>query len=162
MNIRDEIELTIKTCNINRLRFFEVAKQSYQDVLDRITDHFVDKTSDWKNDIHWANMGYYKPELRIQYYNLDKENISRDDFRRKLLFIVPTVKYPVWFLVEGTKNYTHKYWVYEGYVPEISMILNETSFNDFYIVSKKYEWLISINHHNILSLVGENLTFNHR
>ena len=41
-------------------------------------------------------------------------------------------------------------------------VLNQSAFLDlgwldYYIVSKKYKWIIGFNHHDVVSLVGEGL-----
>ena len=48
-----------------------------------------------------------------------------------------------------------KNWVIEMYLDELKVILGEAGYYDYYIVSKKYEWLISENHHAIVSFVGD-------
>ena len=56
------------------------------------------------------------------------------------------------------KGYQPKYWLYEMCLPELITILDESSgLGDFYIVSKKYQWLISENHEEIASFLGNGL-----
>ena len=51
------------------------------------------------------------------------------------------------------KNYQPKYWVYEMFLEELIIILSEVwGLDDFYIVSKKYEWLITECHEDMVSL----------
>jgi len=45
---------------------------------------------------------------------------------------------------------------YQGKVKAIQKILPETSYLDeYYLINKKYEWLLSVNHHDILTGTGE-------
>ena len=48
--------------------------------------------------------------------------------------------------------------VYELCIPELICIIgNVNCLDDFYIVSKKFDWLISENHEDIVSFVGATL-----
>ena len=64
----------------------------------------------------------------------------------------------IWFGATGTSKERSKIWFYEGKIEAIIKILDETCFFDeFYIVSKKYDWLICINHHDILIATGKDM-----
>lgn len=59
----------------------------------------------------------------------------------------------VWFFVNGDKD---KFWFFEGKIKAIVTVIRESSFIDeLYIASKKYQWLICINHHDKLIATGE-------
>ena len=150
---RSEIEQTIKNLKIDRANFFEVSKQSYQQIISQIENAFVDKSKHWNKGIHWANMGFYRPELKCV------NEVMKDwSWIKKLPHIIPAPNNPVYVLFEDTKAYEPKYWLYEANLCELILVLNESHlWGDFYIVSKKYDWLISFNHHDIISYVGENL-----
>ncbi|MFH6993734.1 DUF6756 family protein [Flavobacterium sp. FlaQc-48] len=64
----------------------------------------------------------------------------------------------VWYIVNETINEANKFWFYEGKIKTIQMIINESWFDELYLVSKKYEWLICINHHDSLIATGEKMT----
>ena len=131
---RNEIEKTIKEHQINRKRFFEVSKQSYQQIIKKIGQTFVDK-SKHTDSIHWANMGNYRSELKCTYV------VMRDwsDWLKELPNIVPVFDTSAYVLFEDARTY----WLYEAYMYELILVLNESClYGDFYIVSKKYDWLI--------------------
>jgi hypothetical protein len=57
----------------------------------------------------------------------------------------------VWFFL----NENDKFWFYEGYIKPIEKILEGCNYLDeIYIASKKYEWLLCINHDDMLYAVG--------
>jgi hypothetical protein len=57
---------------------------------------------------------------------------------------------------ETVLNGRDKFWFYEGYIDSIELVLGEISYADeIYVASKKYEWLICINHHNVLIATGK-------
>ncbi|GJM70089.1 hypothetical protein HMSSN036_23050 [Paenibacillus macerans] len=59
----------------------------------------------------------------------------------------------VYFVVE---DYKGKHWFYEGVtrvvieniIPELAHI------NEYYLISKKFDWILCENHHNVLSVSG--------
>ena len=73
----------------------------------------------------------------------------------------------VYFLIDYGSDwyFGEKFWIFESYIPELIKVLallNKTAFFDFgcldyYIVSKKYKWIMGFNHHDVVSLVGEGL-----
>ena len=62
----------------------------------------------------------------------------------------------VWFFVNGDKD---KFWFYEGKVKAIMTVIEESSYiPDLYLASKKYQWLICINHHDVLIATGQTMS----
>ena len=59
--VRKDIEKTIKKFSLNRDRIFEVSKQNYKQILQKIEETFVFHGE----TIHWANMGYYNPKFPV-------------------------------------------------------------------------------------------------
>ena len=152
--LRDEIEQIIGEQKIDRARFFEASKRSYGQIIMCIENAFVDKSKRWDNDIHWANTGSYRPNLKC----VNAELKDWSSWMSNLPEIIPFPDDSVYLLLEDTKNYEPKYWLYEVFLSELVLVLGESELlDDFYIVSKKYDWLISLNHHDIISYVGENL-----
>lgn len=147
MNTRDETEQLIKELSISRTHFHEVSKISYQRISKKITDCFVDQRY---RTIHWANMGHYKKELPVQFVD-----ISKDKFWYHRLEKIFSPDMTVYFMLEDTKAYRPKYWLYEARIHELIMLLDKAFFYDFYIVSKKFQWLFSENHEEVLSIVGK-------
>ena len=75
--------------------------------------------------------------------------------------IIPPLNNSVYVLFEDRKNHEPKYWLYESVLSELILVLYEINgLNDFYIISKKYDWLISIDHENVISYVGDKLKVN--
>lgn len=123
-------------------------------IIRRIENTFVDKSKTWRTGIHWANMGNYKSN--IPYISKTIENW---DWVNNLPQIIPEPNQSVYVLFEDTKGYEPKYWLYECYLDALIMVLNESVlWGDFYIISKKFKWLISLNHHDVVSCVGEGIS----
>lgn len=145
--IRRDVESIIKEQQLDRSRIYEVSKLHYSGIIREIQTRFVDKGG----NIHWSNMGYFNRNLPCRSLSINGRPLWYHD----LDLIIPRPDEPVYVLLEDVKNYTAKYWLYEMYLPELKLVLDEISgLNDFYIVSRKYEWLISENHEDIISLIG--------
>lgn len=57
----------------------------------------------------------------------------------------------VWLVL----NEDFKFWFYEGRIQAISEVLAESCYIDeIYVMSKKYDWLLCINHHDVLYATG--------
>lgn len=62
----------------------------------------------------------------------------------------------VWLMLNESVNMGDKFWFYEGKIKAIQDIINESCFIDeFYLISKKYEWMLCVNHHDTLIATGE-------
>lgn len=56
-----------------------------------------------------------------------------------------------WLMLNETVNEKDKFWLYEGQIRPIRQLLLECAgLDEIYLVSKKYEWLLCINHHDVL------------
>jgi hypothetical protein len=59
----------------------------------------------------------------------------------------------VWFFTNGDSD---KFWFFEGNIKTIIKVIGESScIDELYVASKKYQWLICINHHDDLIATGE-------
>lgn len=65
----------------------------------------------------------------------------------------------VWLLTEDWERRKRDghYWVFEGRVGTIEAVLGELFAFEYYIVDKKFEWLLCKNHHNVLIGVGSHI-----
>ena len=147
---RDTIENVIKEFHLDRSRIFEVSHLKYADIIKRIEKTFVINSG----PLHWSNIGNrFQPSFalktryignhRLWYHMLDK--------------IIPDTLHYVLF--EDTVDFQPKYWVYEMFPNEMITVIDESdpSPDDFYIVSKKFEWLISECHEDIVYFVGDGI-----
>lgn len=147
--VRKNIEQIIKDFSLDRNKVFEVSKQKYSEILKKITYTF----SLNNETIHRANMGHYKQGLSVTASDCSNNTL----WFEKLGEIIPRSENAFYVLTEECRQ-RPKYWVYEMHTQELKTILREAEFlNDYYIVSKKFDWLISENHHGIVSFIGDRL-----
>lgn len=64
----------------------------------------------------------------------------------------------IWIGALCTAKEKSKIWFYEGKIQTMQKLLSETChFDEFYFISKKYDWLICIYHHDILIATGSDM-----
>lgn len=135
-------------------------------IYKKITEKYADKTKIWKSGLHWANTNGYSPKSMKKLLGC-----YAVDYSSWFCFLPQIIKEEskmVYFLIDkGGSNLCggEEFWIFESYIPELINaldLLNRTAFLDngwldYYIVSKKYQWLIGLNHHHRLSCIGEGL-----
>ena len=143
--MRDMIENIIKDCRLDRSRIFEVSHLKYADIIKKIEKTFV------KNGgpIHWSNIeNRFNPSFTLKMQDTGGNRF----WYQKLDMIIPDALH--YALFEGTSHY----WLYEMYPKEIITVINESEgLDDFYIVSKKFKWLISECHEDVVYFVGDEI-----
>lgn len=154
----------IKNCGISKERFHKVSAAKWENIYYQITEKYADKTKTWKKGLHWANTNGYSPKSMKN--GLGCYHVNYATWFYLLPQVIPDGSM-VYFLIDrGGDWYTgEKFWIFESYIPELIKaldLLNQTAFlytgwSDYYIVSKKYKWIIGFNHHDIISCVGEGL-----
>lgn len=151
MDIRNKIERVIKEKGIERENCFECSKMAFDSIIRKIQQAFVLGGG----DIHWFNMGNgFNPKLACRTQNIAEDRM----WFLRLPDIIPQNEGLVYALFEDSKNFRPKYWVYEMRIPELICALGEVcGLNDYYIVSKKFDWLISECHEDVVSFVGTRL-----
>ncbi|TGE10049.1 DUF6756 family protein [Hymenobacter fodinae] len=61
----------------------------------------------------------------------------------------------VWLMLNETVNFEDNFWFYQGTPRAIRSILAECCYLDeVYLISKKYTWLLCVNHHDALYGIG--------
>lgn len=137
--IRNEIENTIKEENIDRSKFHEVSKFSYENILRKFYYTFFEydknirysepKKIDWS--YAWLNFRKnlnHSEIIRLYYDDRDIESIKS---------LVPDYSdnKKCFGIVDG--------WVYEGEILEMLTAFSAVYLTtDFYIISKKFDWVV--------------------
>lgn len=142
-SVRDDIERAVKELNISHLEFAEVSKLNWENILRRTQDKLLVNAS-YKTNLHWGWQAFKEPRITLRFINDDGyknlSNIINDDM--------------VYFIAE---DFREKMWVYEGKITSIIDIIGDCYYLDeYYIVSKKYEWVLCENHHGIF--IGSGMT----
>lgn len=143
-DLRKEIEIIRKDFSLTDTQFRPLGLNDWQEIEEKIYQTFCKLT-------HYKS----RPIWLWEHFKLDTFSITIEQnpyiYLNKLIDDNETV----WFFVNETVNETDKYWFYQGQVKYIQTIIAEAFYIDeFYLVSKKYDWLICINHHDVLIATG--------
>jgi hypothetical protein len=120
--------------------FDAVGIHAWPSVLHEIEAIFVIKTSS-NTHFNWWWSSFKGPEYDLHFTNgqayecLDKLIDAREQ---------------VWFVASDSRRESNKFWLFQGRIQGIQSVLREHYAFEYYIVSKKYEWLLCENHHDIL------------
>ena len=116
--MRNDVENIIKEFHLDRKRIFEVSKFKYASIIHQIEKTFV------KNGqhIHWSNMGN---GFQSQWSCVYKDISQQMNWYHLLPQIILDNKEPIYVLFEDTVNYQPKYWLYEMYIPELIVVIDQ-------------------------------------
>ena len=141
--LRSDIERVRKEFHISNDDFRELKINEWKKVEDKIGENFLSKKFPKSNWI-WNN-------LKVESVSINCKNNPFD----KLDLLIKKNEI-VYFFVNETVREQTKYWYYEGKVKNVIKLLEEVlGFDEYYICSKKYDWLLCVNHHDILIGTGD-------
>ncbi|AHM59241.1 hypothetical protein D770_04870 [Flammeovirgaceae bacterium 311] len=60
----------------------------------------------------------------------------------------------IWFIISDSDHNLSKFWLFQGYIGPIQTLIEEHYAFEYYLVSKKYEWLLCENRHGTLIGIG--------
>lgn len=141
-NLRDQINIITKEFHFTDEDFQIVRLTKYEQILRSIIENFTSLKMNQINKWWWEYFLYPA-------YSFYSENAL--DFLPELV----KEEDAVWFVIEDERKEKECYWLYEGKISAITTILKKLSFEEYYIVSKKLDWLLCENHHNLLIGCGE-------
>ena len=141
--------------HIDEAAFRFLSIYQWEDVYRKVVWNFVDKSSGYQTGLHWLNTnGVFREDKEIRAV-FD----SRDawDWILELPGLVEEGRERAYLLLEDGGQ-RPKFWIGEGTLDGIARILAEGLYiTDYYIVDKKYQWMITCNHHGGVLFVGDGL-----
>lgn len=139
-NLRVEIKELSQKLNISRNDFSEVNINQWQEIKSKIWQRFSSNNdSRWI----WETLKDSYSTMQINHNNLKLDELISTNEK-------------IWCLFDETVNEKDKFWIYEGNIKGFNQIFFESGLTDeILIVSKKYEWILIINHHDILIGTGK-------
>ena len=138
MTLKHELLQTAANLGLPYSYFRAIGITEWEPIMKRIENRFV---SARYNKILWWWDGYLKGPV----YSVLLPGWPVDALDK----IIPLHE-QVWFIAEDDK-----FWLFEGTIESIQQVLAESHAFEYYIVSKKYEWLLCENHHDVLFGVGD-------
>lgn len=138
-NLRAEIQQVCDSFDIPKNEFSEVNINHWAEIEQKVWQRFsTHKNSRWI----WETLRDDYAAIAIDYEQFELKNL------------IPSTE-KVWFLLNETVNELTKFWVYEGTVNSFNQVFEEVGMDEIIIVSKKYEWLLIINHHDVMIGTGD-------
>ena len=133
----------------------------WQNVYDKVLEHFVDGEYARRHGLYWSNInhGFRKDLHRIYAFAEGVGDNAYYEWIERFSEIVPCEK--VYLLLEEDKQQA-KYWIAECSPAVVPLIINEALGPiDYYITDKKFYWLITENHHDFVQFFGKGLDAKH-
>ena len=137
----------------NDFRFLGIYE--WQNVYDRLLKKFVEERYAKEYGLDWSNIrgGFRKDIDRIYTFQGGYENNASYEWIEKLSEIVKCET--VYLFLEERKQKA-KYWIAEC-TPSVVYRIIDVNPTDYYITNKKFDWLITENHHDIVQFIGKGL-----
>ncbi|MBR3418869.1 MAG: hypothetical protein IKG82_09305 [Oscillospiraceae bacterium] len=138
---RDDIEEIIKEKQIDRKRFHEFSKINYVDILQKFFFSFSNIKNFPANPRSLAiNRMHFQSELKEETIDCILRTGNWYEYMSTIKSAIPDNETKLFLIL-------YDGWVYEGEINEMFSVLNEMYYlGDFYIVSSKFNWFISVSH----------------
>lgn len=146
-DLRKEIEKIRKDFSLTDVQFQPLGLNEWHEIENKIYQTFCKLT-------HHKS----RPVWLWEHFKLDTFSVSTEQKHNLYLDKLVDNSETVWFFVNETVNEEDKFWFYQGQIKSIQTIIAEACYIDeLYLVSKKYDWLLCINHHDILIATGQTI-----
>ena len=155
--LRLEVIRYCKEKDIPERAFRFLGIYEWKNVYDRLLKKFIDDEYAKTCGLYWSNIegGFRKDMDKIYSFTEGSENHASYEWIEKLPEIVKCEK--KYLILEEDKQ-TAKYWIAECDPAIVHLIINDAIYpSDYYITNKKFDWLITENHHDIVQFIGKGL-----
>jgi hypothetical protein len=141
--LRDTLTETVKCLAFDAKRFRLLGPHEYESVLKAVTEQFL-------------NVGTKGIDFQWWWENFKGNTASfQASNAYKLLPQLLPHNQTLWFIVEDGSKKNGCFWVYEADADAIAQVLAASHRFEYYVASKKRDWLLCENHHEVLIAVGE-------
>ncbi|NVO32351.1 DUF6756 family protein [Hymenobacter lapidiphilus] len=137
---KDELLQLGKQLQLSFEAFDAVGIHAWPSVLHKIEASFVVKTSS-NTHFNWWWESFKGPQFSLFF-----ENGQAYECLDQLI----DVQEQVWFVACESGRDPSKFWLFQGRIQAIQLILREHYAFEYYLVSKKYEWLLCETDHDVL------------
>ena len=153
--VRGDIAKYCKDNNISEKQVKLLGITQWQNVYKKVLDSFVDHSFSYHNGLHWANTnnGIRSDVDMVFAFREGMPDTASYEWLERLPVIVGDQK--VYLLIEESSE---KYCICECDSSAVHLVINEAIYpSDYYITDKKFNWLISENHHDVVLFLGNSL-----
>ncbi|HEX8658152.1 MAG TPA: DUF6756 family protein [Hymenobacter sp.] len=138
---KDGLMQLARRLQLSSEQFDEFGIYDWPLVLRKIEAAFVIKTSS-NTHFNWWWESFKGPQ-----YSLFIEEGRPYEYLNQLI----DAQEQVWFVACDSGKDPSKFWLFQGQIHAIQSVLREHSVFEYYLVSKKYEWLLCQTHHDVLT-----------
>lgn len=152
--LRKEIQIYCKENGIGENEFHFLSIYGWEDVYIKIMLSFGEYKYVSRNGLHWMNTNCaYNREITYSFCSADQW-----EWILKLPEMVGNEE--MIYLVLEERGQRSKFWIAEGKPAVIAHLLNEGFFeSDYYIVDKKFQWMIAREHHCCVHFIGDGFQY---
>lgn len=155
--VRAEIQTYCREHHIEENEFHFINIHKWESIYYQVMENFLEESE--KNtrqcwwSLHWSNVngGLLPAEISFDSYGCYDWILQLPEFIKE--------KDKMVYLLLDEEGVKEKFWIAEGTPERIAELLyEEVHCNcDYYIVDKKYKWLITCDHHEIIQFIGNGL-----
>lgn len=141
--------------NILETDFRLLGINEWENVYSRFLSRFVEERYARRCGLHWSNTenGFRKDINKIYIFREGAEGYASYEWIEKLPEITDCLA--VYLFLEDERS---KYWAAECSPMAVSLVINDVLYPaDYYITDKKFRWVITENHHNVVQFLGNGL-----
>jgi hypothetical protein len=143
-SLKDSVNKIASALGIPSEEFKAVGIYEWPSILQKIERAFVIKKNS-NTRFNWWWESFKGDQYQIDF---EKDNA----FEHLNQFISDKEK--AWFVACDSDYDPSKFWLFEGYVNPIQKIIGELPAFEYYLVSKRYDWLICESDHGVLIGLG--------
>lgn len=154
--IRATVVEYCKNNNISAGDFRFLNMFEWQNIYNHVLDTFLDYHYAKYNGLYWSNIenGFKNDINKVFCFQEGVNGYPSYEWIKKLPQIIGSDK--VYLFLEESSD---KYWVAECNPEVIYQIINDALYPlDYYITDKKFNWLITENHHDVVQFLGQGIS----
>lgn len=140
---RDDLVRRATALSIASADFHAVGIHAWPAIMHKIEAAFIRKTNS-NTHFNWWWESFKDPQYRLFF---------EDGPAYTLLTQLLDIHELVWFVACDSNTDPSKFWLFEGSVQAVQLMLHNSYTFEYYVVSKKYLWLLcETDHHELIGL----------
>lgn len=144
MDLKQKLVSVARQCQLTSDQFNALGIYDWPEIFKKIeTAYIIKENSNTKFNWWWEH-------LKGDSFSLA---IPREKTHACLQYLIPLQEKAFFIGCENERD-PSKFWLFEGQIGAILQVMDEVPAFEYYLVSKKYEWFLAMNHHDYLIGLG--------
>lgn len=167
-SLRAEVEQARHRLGLPESQFRPLKVNEWHGIEERIYQTFCRPNSPSARPV-WLWTQFKLEKYVVYSYNYPPDVLDKLVDEKELVWLILNesgseagIKIPRWYFPRNGPSEgiwieygSDKFWFYEGRIKAVQQVLEDSAgIDEIYIVSKKYEWLLCIDHHDVLHATG--------